>query len=75
MADRLHPKPGDLLEYRCPTFGIMWQWRVLGVYLGANALDSFIEVETVHGGRPPFRIPEPLTRAVTIYRPENQTNG
>jgi len=63
-----------LLEYRCPTFGIVWQWRVQEVNIAAKSTDSFVEVLPVHGAAIPFRIPEPLTRAVTIFRPENQ-NG
>lgn len=82
MADRLHLKPGDLLEYRCPTFGIVWQWRVLGVYLGAKSQEGLIEVSPVMA-RPgsvasmqgTVFVPEPMTRTLTIFRPENQTNG
>lgn len=82
MADRLHPKPGDLLEYRCPTFGIVWQWRVHGVFLGAERQEGLIEVSPVMA-RPgsvasmqdTFFVPEPMTRTLTIFRKENQTNG
>lgn len=72
MGDRLHPQPGDLLEYRCPNFGVVWQWRVQEVNHVARSTDSFIEVLAIHGTFIPFRIPEPMTRALTIFRPEEQ---
>ena len=70
MTDVPHPKPGDLLEYRCPTFGIVWQWRVQEVNIAARSTDSFVEVLSVHGGTTPFRIPEPMTRGLHIFRME-----
>lgn len=68
MTDRLHPQPGDLLEYRCPNFGVVWQWRVQEVNHAARSTDSFIEVHAIHGTSIPFRIPEPMTRTLTIVR-------
>lgn len=70
MTDRLHPQPGDLLEYRCPRFGVVWQWRVQEVNIAARSTDSFIEVLPVHGAGVPLCIPEPMTRTLTIFRPE-----
>ena len=77
MTERLHPRPDDLLEYRCPKFGIMWQWRVHSVHLGAEHQESLIEVEAVMAapgetGRGTARrtwVPEPMTRNLTIVRP------
>ena len=34
----------DILEYRCPYNGVAFQWKVLGVYLGGNGTESYIEV-------------------------------
>ena len=47
MSDPIFCKPGDLLEYRCPKFGIVWQWHVHGVYLGASRQEGLIEVSPV----------------------------
>ena len=76
MTDRLHPQPGDLLEYRCPNFGVVWQWRVHGVYLGAARQEGLIEVSPVMaqpGNKgdmavPRVLVPEPMTRTLTIVR-------
>lgn len=75
-------KPGDLLEYRCPDFGIVWQWRVLAIYLGATKQDGLIEVSPVMAqdgmdgnGRycESVLVPEPMTRNLTIIRPKEGT--
>lgn len=78
MDERLYAQPGDLLEYRCPNFGIVWQWHVHGVYLGATRQEGLIEVSPVMaqpGVKGDFTasrvlVPEPMTRALTIIRPE-----
>ncbi len=78
MEERMTPRPGDLLEYRCPSFGIVWQWRVLSVCLGSERQESLIEVTPVMAA--PGRaheitalttwVPEPMTRSLTISRHE-----
>jgi hypothetical protein len=69
---------GDLLEYRCPNFGILWQWRILGIYLGATKQEGLIEVATVMQragtdgqGRTYdlMMVPEPMTRTLDVIRP------
>ena len=69
---------GDILEYRCPKFGILWQWRILGIHLGATKQEGLIEVATVMQragtdgqGRTydPMMIPEPMTRTLDVIRP------
>lgn len=73
--------PGHLLEYRCPRSGMMFQWRVLGVYLGASGQEGMIEVEPVF--RSPgtdsqgkeherMMVPEPMTRGLTVIVPSVQ---
>lgn len=70
-------RPGDLFEYRCPRFGIVWQWRVHGVYLGSTRQEGLIEVSPVmhtpgtdDNGIEHNRvlIPEPMTRGLTLVR-------
>jgi hypothetical protein len=78
MEEIMTPRPGDLLEYRCPSFGIVWQWRVLSVCLGAERQESLIEVAPVmaapgnsHSGTLVTTwVPEPMTRSLTISRHE-----
>lgn len=66
---------GDLIEYRCPKFGLVTQWRVLSVCLGAERQESLIELEPVtnspgHGTEgtvmPTVWVPEQLTRGLEI---------
>lgn len=70
--------PGHLLEYRCPKFGLMFQWRVRGIYLGATRQEGMIEVEPIFRslgtdsqGKPHERmmVPEPMTRSLTVIAP------
>lgn len=70
--------PGHLLEYRCPKFGLMFQWRILGIYLGATRQEGLIEVEPVFlspgsdsQGKKHERmmVPEPMTRGLTVIAP------
>lgn len=76
MTEILHPKPGDLLEYRCPNFGIVWQWRVRSVCYGAGRQEDLIEVSPVMaangnaGGEVAKTcwVPMPMTRNLTIVR-------
>ena len=81
MNDRKHPKPGDMLEYRCPRFGIVWQWRVLSVCLGGLRQEGLIEVSPVMAspgsgltGKPleTVWVPEPMTRMLTLVREEDE---
>tara|TARA_R110000796_G_scaffold9452_6_gene32199 strand:- start:288 stop:530 length:243 start_codon:yes stop_codon:yes gene_type:complete len=60
------PRPGDLFEYRCPKFGIVWQWRIHGIYLGAIRQEGLIEVSDVAHER--VMVPEPMTRGLTLVR-------
>ena len=66
-------KPGDLLEYRCPRYGIVWQWRVLEVALGGEREESLIRVSSVMAhpqpGEAEVMVPEPMTRMLKIVRP------
>lgn len=70
--------PGHLLEYRCPKFGLVFQWRVLGIFLGGERQEGLIEVEPVMRspgsdsyGRTHERmmVPEPMTRGLTLVAP------
>ena len=72
-------KPGDLLEYRCPRFGIVWQWRVQSVCLGTVHEESLIELSSVHllpgkGTRNTTHetmwVPEPMTRGLSLIERE-----
>lgn len=66
--------PGDLLEYRCPKFGIVWQWRVRSIHLGGERQEGLIEVSPVmanpgdtHTGKAAtVWVPEPMTRALSV---------
>lgn len=70
MTTHHQMKPGDLLEYRCPTFGIVWQWRVLSICHGAERQESLIEIKPVMAGSgfahdkrlETLWVPEPMTR-------------
>ena len=73
----MHPRPGDLLEYRCPNFGIVWQWRVHSVNIGASRQEGLIEVSPVmskpgadlnHNPLETVWVPEPMTRGLRIVR-------
>ena len=76
MSDSLYAQPGDLLEYRCPNYGIVWQWHVHGVYLGASRQEGLIEVSPVMAQPgmkgdmrvPRLLVPEPMTRGLSIIR-------
>ena len=80
MADLSKMKPGDLLEYRCPRFGIVWQWRVISICIGAQRQESLIEVAPVMANpgydtegqkRPTTWVPEPMTRNLTLVEIDN----
>ena len=68
----------DLLERRCPTTGIVVQWRVVGVHLGAVGFESLIAIQPITNrlsaadGPGPLMVPEPMTRDLTIVRPVEQ---
>ena len=77
LTDHTQMRPDDLLEYRCPRFGIVTQWRVVGVYLGATGVQSLIDVcpvtkATLHDTSAPFSVPEQMTRGLTIIRRPDQ---
>lgn len=73
ITDHTQVRPHDLLEYRCPRFGLVTQWRVVSVLLGAEKEQSLIEVLPVTKSTPrdavlPFSVPEQMTRSLTIIR-------
>lgn len=68
-------KPGDLLEYRCPNVGIVWQWRIHSVVRGALRQEDLIEVSPVmakpgtdlsHAPQETVWVPEPMTRLLKL---------
>lgn len=67
-------RPNDFLEYRCPTTGIVWQWRIHSIKLGAAKQESLIEVspvmasdgETLVGKAGSVWVPEPMTRHLKL---------
>ncbi len=71
----------DILEYRCPKFGIVWQWRVLSICHGAERQESLIELKPVmakagyaHDEKmETVWVPEPLTRHLTVAPTEGDT--
>jgi len=80
MTEQKYCKPGDILEYRCPTSGVVWQWHVHGVYLGAARQEGLIEVSPVMAQpgvvgdfiASRILVPEPMTRALKVIRKEPQ---
>ena len=71
-------KPGTILEYRCPKTGIVFQWRVHSIVLGAQRQEGLIEVSPVHA-RPGLTVswqimhttwvPEVMTRTLVQVDP------
>ena len=70
-------KPGDILEYRCPNFGIVWQWRIESICLGALRQESLIEVapvmaspgyDTAGQKQQTVWVPEPMVRSLTVVQ-------
>ena len=67
-------RAGDLLEYRCPSTGIVWQWRVHSICLGSELSESLVELSPVgraagyaHGVQMhTVWVPEPMTRSLMI---------
>jgi hypothetical protein len=37
----------DILEWKCPKFGNVHRWRVVGIHLGAVQTESLIEMESI----------------------------
>ena len=80
--DHSQMMPGDILEYRCPRFGIVWQWRVHGLYGGGERQEGLVEVSPVMGlapssawkTYPTTMVPEPMTRGLTLIK-ENLSEG
>lgn len=73
INDHTQLRPGDLLEYRCPRFGIVTQWRVEGIHLGGLNTESVVHVTSITR-RPsatapsPMLIPEQMIRHLPIIR-------
>lgn len=67
-------QPGNILEYRCPNTGIVWQWRVLSICHGADRQESLIEIKPIMAGSgfahnkvmETLWVPEPMTRNLTL---------
>lgn len=74
IEDFKQMKPRDLLEYRCPSTGIVTQWRVQAIELGALHEESLIAVTTITNkpakGNSLMMVPEKMTRHLTIIRGE-----
>jgi hypothetical protein len=73
VTDYTQLRPNDLLEHRCPRFGIVAQWRVVAVRRGATGVQSLIDVIPVTKAAPndtpaPFSVTEQMTRNLTIIR-------
>ena len=72
-------RPGDLLEQRCPRFGVMFQWKVESVCLGSVGQESVIGVSSVgikqgvgtDGVNRIMWVPEPMTRHLSVFRPDD----
>jgi len=74
ILDHTQLRPGDLLEYRCPHYGLVTQWRVVAVLLGAEGIQSLLEIEPLTKMMPPgvtgtLLVPEQMTRALKMIRP------
>jgi len=85
MTDHSQMKPGDILEYRCPNFGIVWQWRIHSICLGGDRQEGLIEVSPVMAGsgfapgkmQKTVCVPEPMTRPpdlIQVGMPEGATH-
>ena len=67
----------DILEYRCPNQGLVWQWRVMSISLGGKNQESLIEIKPLtntaglshQGPMPTTWVPEPMTRTLDVFRP------
>ncbi|HCT33648.1 MAG TPA: hypothetical protein DF966_10865 [Sulfitobacter sp.] len=72
IEDHTQMKPGDLLEYRCPRFGLVTQWKIERIHLGALNVESLIAVTPITnrqaGGYGVVMVPEQMTRGLTIIR-------
>ena len=72
INDHTKMQPDDILEYRCPKFGIVTQWRVYEVRLGPVGGNSFVFVKPMNAPNllEPIPVPEQLTRHLLIIRKE-----
>lgn len=72
IEDHSQMKVDDILEYRCPRFGLVTQWRVDGIHLGALRVESLIAVRPITNkpadGNSVVMVPEEMTRSMTIIR-------
>lgn len=68
-------KTGDILEYRCAKFGIVWQWRIESICIGIARQESLIEISPVMASpgydtagqkQHTVWVPEPMTRSLTV---------
>ena len=69
MTERKSCSVGDLLEHRCPRFGLVRQWRVKGIHLGGMHQESVVHLESVShikSEEGPLIVPEALTRSLEI---------
>ena len=70
MADNHKPfGVGDLLEWRCPNFGLTRQWRVNGIHLGGSNQESVCELVSVShspSGEGRMMVPEALLRGLHV---------
>ena len=75
---------GDLIEYRCPKFGLVTQWEVLSTCLGGMRQESLIELKPItntpgddyKGKRlETVWVPEQLTRGLFIAFPAARKGG
>lgn len=76
IEDFTQMKPGDILEFRCPRFGLVTQWLVDGIHLGALHVESHIALRSLSKQTAPgadiMMVPEQMTRAMTIIRPNER---
>lgn len=74
IEDYTQMMAGDILEYRCPRYGIVTQWEVDGIHLGALRVQSIVTLKPIT--KTPtddcsvLVVPEEMTRAMTIIRRE-----
>lgn len=76
IEDHTQMRVGDMLEFRCPSFGLVTQWKVEGIHLGGLNQESLIELRSVTKVNPTnevwrMAVPEQMTRALTIVRPSS----
>ena len=72
IEDHTQMEVDDILEHRCPRFGIVTQWRVVGIYLGASHVQGMVKVQPITKapaeGHDTMMVPEQMTRGMKIVR-------